>query len=85
MAQEFPLESSFLLGLAGIISAFLLSVLNYFLRSRCENITCCWGLAGCTRSPLPPEAIEAMDATRRDSVPGASSTNVRLENVRVVR
>jgi len=83
MGQEFPLESSFLLGLAGIVSAFWLAVLQYFLRSRCENISCCWGLVGCVRSPLPPEAIAEMDATRRDGVVG--STNIRLEDVRVVR
>lgn len=81
--ESFPLEASFLLALFGMAATCALALLQYFLRSRCEDITCCYGLVTCRRNVLPADVVQEMDATRRDGQV-VGSTNLRLQNVSVV-
>ncbi len=56
---DFPMESSFLLALFGMCGSGIIVILNYFLRSRCTEVSCC-GIH-CTRSVLSEEAVVEME------------------------
>lgn len=42
----------------GILSALLVRILNFLVKSRCEKIRCCWGGVECTRQVISESIID---------------------------
>tara|TARA_R110000822_G_scaffold83948_1_gene197366 strand:- start:112 stop:318 length:207 start_codon:yes stop_codon:yes gene_type:complete len=53
----FEITSSFLITMTGLIGSGLGLLLMACLKSRCINVTCCWGMLNFDRIPIPMEPI----------------------------
>jgi hypothetical protein len=62
----------------GIISALLVRILNFLVKSRCQEIRCCWGGVECTRQVVSESVIDRqiIGEGREIEIP-SSMVNVR--------
>ncbi len=57
-----------LLALCGMLIGFVVSFCKTAERSRCKNITLCWGMIDCKREPFSGETILQMEESRAEDV-----------------
>lgn len=55
--MENGLSESFVLGLLATIGGLVTLVFSAMRKSRCSDISCCWGLFKCLRQPLTNDEI----------------------------
>jgi hypothetical protein len=51
------LSESFVLGLIASVGGLISLIFSSMRKSRCGDITCCWGLFACKRTVLTPEEL----------------------------
>jgi|TARA_R110000823_G_scaffold76306_3_gene174234 hypothetical protein len=61
--MSFELTPSFILAITGMVGSGLGLLLITCLKSRCSEVSFCWGLINCTRVVIPPSELAFVQST----------------------
>lgn len=65
-------NSAFLLTISTVFTGCISGMLVYMLKSRCTNITCCWGGFNCEREVIPANRLDIVSSP----APSVSSADI---------